>query len=409
MIKRVIDVSEQAYISLKNNQLLINKQKRLIAAVPVEDLGILILEHPAIVITQAAIISCQKNNTVVVFCDDRHLPCSLVLPINDGHSLHTKILQRQIPVSKPTKKQLWHQVVCHKISQQSDTLERLGIHSHSLKRMIAKVKSGDRENHEAQAAQLYWRLLMGANFRRDQHQQGVNTILNYGYAIVRAMMARALVSGGLHPALGIHHCNQYNSLCLADDLMEPFRPWVDFLVWKIKQKTSNPQICQQSKKDLLGLIGNRVVWKGKTYPMMVAVQYFVANFKSVMFCEEKKLGNSNPSVRRLMLSFGGMHTMWVIVLFDLPTDTQQARKQYARFRKNLLLDGFSMMQYSVYMRHSASEENAQVHVKRVREHLPPNGEVRILKITDKQFGKIQVYYGQKRQPTERPPAQLSLF
>ncbi len=110
-----------------------------------------------------------------------------------------------------------------------------------------------------------------------------------------------------------------------------------------------------------------------------------------------------------MITFGGLNTMWVIVLFDLPTDTKSARKQYTIFRKYLLTDGFTMMQYSVYMRHCASEENAQVHVKRIKACLPPDGEVRIIKITDKQFGKIQVFYGKKQKPTEQAPVQLELF
>ncbi len=107
--------------------------------------------------------------------------------------------------------------------------------------------------------------------------------------------------------------------------------------------------------------------------------------------------------------FGGLQTMWVIVLFDLPTDDKYMRKDYTHFRKFLLEDGFRMMQYSVYMRHSSSEENAQVHARRVKLHLPPDGEVRIIKITDKQFGRIEVFYGKKRLPTETAPAQLSFF
>ena len=110
-----------------------------------------------------------------------------------------------------------------------------------------------------------------------------------------------------------------------------------------------------------------------------------------------------------MTTFGGLNTMWVIVLFDLPTDTKQAKKQYAKFRKNLLEDGFSMMQYSVYMRHCASDENAEVHTQRVKTFLPPDGEVRIIKITDKQFGRIQIFYGKKRKSPERPPAQMEFW
>lgn len=109
------------------------------------------------------------------------------------------------------------------------------------------------------------------------------------------------------------------------------------------------------------------------------------------------------------MTFGGLQTVWTIVLFDLPTDNAEARKQYTQFRKFLLKDGFTMMQYSVYMRHHASEENAQTHIQRVRQHLPEDGEVRIVKITDKQFSRIEVFYGKRRKPIEKPPEQLQFF
>ncbi len=289
MIKRTVDISERAYIRTQNNQLLIEKSGELAAVIPVEDIGILILQHPAIVITQKTLIVCQKNNTVVVFCDEQYIPYSVILPISEGHSLHTKVLQQQISVSKSTKNRLWQQIVRHKIIQQVDTLDRLNVSSATLKRIAIKVKSSDKENHEAQAAQLYWRLLMGQNFRRDRNQSGINALLNYGYAIIRAMVARSLVGSGLHPALGLHHHNQYNGLCLADDLMEPFRPWVDLVVWKIARQDSEPKICKNNKRYLLELLSNAVIWKDQPLPLMVASHHLMANLKSVMFGATKAL------------------------------------------------------------------------------------------------------------------------
>ncbi len=289
MIKRTVDISEPAFLRLRKNQLLVEKDGELAASIPVEDLGVLILQHPAISLTQSLVIACQQNNTVIVFCDRKYLPYSVLLPISEGHSLHSKILQQQIAVSKPSKKQLWQQVIRHKITQQADTLERLDMDARALHRMLPKVKSGDKENHEAQAAQLYWHLLMGNRFRRDPNAEGLNALLNYGYAIIRSMIARALVSSGLHPALGLHHRNQYNGLCLADDLMEPFRPWVDLLVQKIAETDPQPEVCREHKQPLLELLNEQVQWKDGRLPLMVASHHLAADFKSVLFGESKRL------------------------------------------------------------------------------------------------------------------------
>jgi CRISP-associated protein Cas1 len=279
MIKRIIDISEAAYLHLKNKQLLIDKNSNTVGSVPIEDLGVLILQHPAIVITQSAIVACQYNNVVIVFCDNRHLPYSILLPLSDGHTLHNKILQTQVAVKTPTKKRLWQQIIKQKICEQVTTLRNLNKETKRLERLADKVKSGDTENHEAQAAKQYWRLLMGHVFRRNADKEGINALLNYGYAIMRAMIARAIVGGGLHPALGLHHHNQYNGLCLADDLMEPFRPWVDRIVYQIIQNNNNATVNQKTKQSLLELLSERVIWKDRGMPLMVACHYLIANLK----------------------------------------------------------------------------------------------------------------------------------
>lgn len=279
MIKRTIDISEPAYLHLKHRQLLIDKKGETVAQIPIEDLGVVILQNPAVVLTQAVIIACQKNNVVLVFCDERHLPYSVLLPISEGNNLHNKVLEQQISLKLPAKKRLWQQVVKRKITEQANTLRNLDKTCKPLERLAENVKAGDPENLEAQAAQIYWKLLFGNTFRRDVELDGVNSLLNYGYSIMRAMVARAIVGSGLHPAIGLHHQNQYNGLCLADDLMEPFRPWVDFKVYKMMQSNPQLQVNKETKIPLLNLLSEIVTWEQQNMPLMVACHYLLANLK----------------------------------------------------------------------------------------------------------------------------------
>ena len=279
MIKRIIDISDGAYVHLKNQQLVIEKQGEIVGQVPIEDLGILILQHPAIVLTQQLIVACQKNKVVIVFCDEKHLPYSLILPIGEGHTLHNKILKQQMAISEPTRKRLWQKIVQHKIKEQEQTLVMLNKASIRLSFLSTQVKTGDSGNCEAIAAQAYWKLLFGKAFKRDADLDGVNSLLNYGYAIIRAAVARSICGAGLHPALGLFHTNQYNSLCLADDLMEPFRPWVDYVVYQMASTNSEVTINQQSKQALLGLMSEAVLYKKKRMPFMVALHYLMADLK----------------------------------------------------------------------------------------------------------------------------------
>ena len=282
MIKRIIDISEPAYLRTEKKQLLIDREGETVATVPIEDLGVLILQHPAIAITQGCILRCQQNNVVLVFCDERRLPYSVILPITEGHSLHSKVLREQVQTSLPTRKRLWQQIVKRKIREQITTLQHFGLDSAPLRRLETMVKSGDSENCEAQAAKIYWRLLMGDSFRRNSDAPGVNALLNYGYAVIRAMIARALVGSGLHPALGLHHHNQYDGLCLADDLMEPFRPWVDFEVRQIAEQQSEPCVDRSTKQILLGQLNRAVDWKGEKMPLMVASHHLAADLRQAL-------------------------------------------------------------------------------------------------------------------------------
>ena len=287
MIKRIVDVSEAAYLHLKHKQLIIDIKDKTIGQMPIEDLGILILENSSIVLTQQVIIACQKNNTVIIFCDEKHLPYSTIFPIAEGHTLHNKIIKQQLNVTEPTRKRLWQQIVKQKIRQQAITLILLEKNASRLNHLMTKVKTGDSENCEAIAAQAYWKILFGNDFRRDVNLNGINRLLNYGYSIMRAMIARSICGAGLHPTLGLFHDNQYNSLCLADDLMEPFRPWIDWEVFQMAQE-GQTEINKQSKRKLLSLLTETVLYNDKTMSLMVASHYLMADLKR---CYNKERSN----------------------------------------------------------------------------------------------------------------------
>lgn len=289
MIKRIIDISEEAYLHLKNKQLLIDKQGKNVAKIAIEDLGVLILQSPAIVLTQQVIIACQKSKVVIVFCDEKHLPYSVILPIAESHTLHNKILKQQIAIGEPLRKRLWQQIVQQKITEQAHTLDLLGKNSTKVKRLVAKVKAGDVDNCEAVAAQYYWTLLFGRDFKRDVDMGGINSLLNYGYAIIRAVVARSICGAGLHPTLGLFHKNQYNSLCLADDVMEPFRPWVDLLVYQLAQQNNNLTVDRENKQALLALLNETVIHNAHKMPYMVSTHYLIADLKRCFTKQQKKL------------------------------------------------------------------------------------------------------------------------
>lgn len=289
MIKRIVDVSEPSYLHLAHKQLIIEQKGEAVGQIPIEDLGVLILQNPAIVATQAALLACQQNNVAVVLCDQRHLPYSVLLPLTEANSLHSKIIRQQIAVNLPTRKRLWQQIVRQKIAAQAIVLKRLNKNAVALERLAAQVKSGDGDNLEAQAAQKYWRLLFGDQFRRDSEAAGINSLLNYGYAIMRALVARAIVASGLHPALGVNHSNQYDGLCLADDLMEPFRPWIDYQVYRLAEESADLAIDKRSKVALLNLLSEPVIFGKQTLPLMMACHYLLADFKRAYADRSAKL------------------------------------------------------------------------------------------------------------------------
>lgn len=289
MIKRIVEISNPAHLRVKHRQLVVVRQDEDDVSVPLEDLGVLILSNPAISHTQQVIAECMRENIVLVLCDARHLPCATLLPLS-GHSLQQKILAQQIAATLPAKKRIWRAVVRCKILHQAKVLKKTGgAYEAELLSLQKRVQSGDPENREAQAARLYWKGLFGEKFKRFAAADGgANAFLNYGYALVRAATARAIVGGGLHPALGVHHHNQYDPLCLADDLMEPLRPFVDIAVWKIcgGKGDAKIELSPQIKKELLAVLTAPCITSAGKEAMLTALHGYVASFRRCLCGEE---------------------------------------------------------------------------------------------------------------------------
>lgn len=233
MIKRTLVITSPCKMNIRYGQLqILNRDTGETNAVPVEDLGYLILDHRQISVTQSLLEELTENNTAVVFCDSRHHPSSMLLNL-DSNQIQSEIFRCQIEASMPLKKNLWKQTISAKIKNQAYLLKSRDLPWKDLMTHSRNVKSGDSDNREGLAARLYWSRLFGGGFRRNREGPAPNNMLNYGYIVLRAAVARALTGSGLLPTLGIHHKNRYNAFCLADDIMEPYRPYVDDTVMDI--------------------------------------------------------------------------------------------------------------------------------------------------------------------------------
>lgn len=246
---------------------------------PIEDIGLLVLDHQQITITQALLSKLLHNNTAVVTCDPTHHPVGMLFSL-DGHTLQSQKFQAQLEASAPLKKQLWQQTIAAKILNQAAVLADQRQDNKLLLHYAREVKSGDSENHEAKAAAYYWKCVFPdfLAFRRERYGPPPNNLLNYGYAILRALVARSLVGSGLLPTLGIHHRNQYNAYCLADDIMEPYRPYVDLSVCRIIRDNGKfLEMTPAMKKVLLEVPALDVKINGQKSPLMNAVQRTTAS------------------------------------------------------------------------------------------------------------------------------------
>ena len=289
MIKRTVLISKKAKINVSLKQLRIRFEDREIS-IPIEDLGFLVLEDHQIHISLPALVELNRQNTAVIVCDEYHMPSSMFLNL-DSHHLQQQIFHAQIQASEPLKKNLWKQTVKKKILNQATLLEKQGVSQHPLYEFARKVTSGDTTNREGAAARFYWKNLMGKPFMRERFGAYPNAFLNYGYAILRAAVARALAGSGLLNTLGIHHRNQYNSFALADDIMEPFRPLVDERVLMIMEKyPGEKELTKEIKKELLSIL-TRTVYRpnGEKSPLMVDLTRTAASLQQCFTGQKKKI------------------------------------------------------------------------------------------------------------------------
>lgn len=285
MVKQTLYFGNPSRLSVENRQLKI----QLSSSLPdgsdtiyrsIEDIGVIVIDSPQISITSSVISELIKAGAVIISCDSKHLPAGLMFNMA-ANSMQTEHYRYQIESTLPLRKRLWQQTVSAKIRNQGCLLNRLTNQQHRCMSVWAKkVKSGDRDNMEARAAAYYWKNLFNDNkgFRRHRYGDEPNSLLNYGYSILRAILCRGLVSSGLHPSIGIFHRNKYNPFCLADDVMEPYRPIVDKLVLEIIADTLNPSLENKEVKRRLLSIGTcDVKISGNTRPLMVAASETTAS------------------------------------------------------------------------------------------------------------------------------------
>ncbi len=309
MLKRTLFFGNPAHLYMRKQQLCISVSKReetddltQVVTRPIEDIGMVVLEHKQITLTHALLNTFMENNVAVVSCDDTFLPSGMFMPLNT-HTIQNERFRAQLEASEPLKKQLWAQTVSAKLYNQSAILKQQSLKADTgrndainnamklLQNLAADVKSGDTGNHEARGAAVYWQTVFSPElkFGRDRFGKPPNNLLNYGYAILRACVARALVGSGLLPTLGIHHKNKYNSYCLADDIMEPYRPFVDRLVIDIMHQGDYSELTLPIKQQLLKIPEHTVLLNEEKSPLMVAVQKTTASLAKCFEGTRKKI------------------------------------------------------------------------------------------------------------------------
>jgi CRISPR-associated protein Cas1 len=290
MIKQALFIDNPAYLSLKFGQLVVSrKNEQATLQRSIEDLGFLILNNPQINFSMGLMNELIAQNVSVIFCDRQHMPAGMLLPL-DVHHTQSAHFQAQLDASVPQKKQLWQQIIKAKIKNQAGVLDQIGKSGSGLQSLVKDVKSGDSTNLEARASRYYWPQLFGDDFLRRRFGQPPNTHLNYGYAILRAAVSRALTGAGLFPAFGIHHSNKYNAFCLSDDMMEPYRAYVDFYVWEMwVSGTITSDVSTSEKLELLKVLTCDVQMGSNIRPLMNAVSETATSLVKCYLGKSKKL------------------------------------------------------------------------------------------------------------------------
>ncbi|MBR1964377.1 MAG: type II CRISPR-associated endonuclease Cas1 [Muribaculaceae bacterium] len=295
MLKRAIYITSAVSLSVKSNQLVIKPKDDEcgVKQVPIEDIGFVIIEHQQTMITIPAMNALSDNNVSLVFCGQNMMPRSMLMNL-DTCSVQGERYRAQIEASVPTKKQLWQQIVAAKIRNQSQLLYKLGKNGQKLAQLCTNVKSGDVDNREGLAAKIYWKELFGPDFYRSRDAMPPNNLLNYGYTILRAAVTRGLMGSGLFPAFGLFHRNRSNAFPLADDMMEPYRPYVDEVVYRLYNEGVE-ELNKDVKSQIVKLLFSDTCFKNITRPMDIGITYSCASLAKFFAGSTKKL--NFPEIR----------------------------------------------------------------------------------------------------------------
>ena len=293
MIKQTLFFTTPVSLALKYNQMEIRyKDVEEVITRPIEDVGVVIVENQMVHFTVPLLNALADNNVAVVFCNAQCMPNTMLMPL-ESNAIQQEVYRLQTDASLPTKKRIWKEIIEHKIRNQAALLDLLGRDGSLLKPYYMNVLSGDSDNREGLAAKIYWQQMYGRSFNRSRNGEAPNSWLNYGYAILRAAVARALLGSGLFPAFGLFHRNRYNAFPLADDVMEPYRPFVDNAVYQLFEDSPEACLDKEVKQSLVKVLFTDVKLKGQTRPLQVALSMTTASL--VRALKDKKYGVIYPS------------------------------------------------------------------------------------------------------------------
>ncbi len=279
MLSRVLEIyDENRYLSLNRGFIDVHCGNELLGSVPLDDVGVLLLSAQSVTVTKHVLNALSEQDSITILCGKNYVPQSMVCPVAN-HYLFAKVVKTQIQASVPFNKKIWKQIIIQKIRNQALVLELCGKEEGAgyLRKISGTVKSGDTDNKEGYAAKLYWKYLFGDGFVRDRYAGGINSLLNYGYAIIRASMARAICASGLLPALGIHHRNNLNQFCLVDDMFECYRPMVDYKVYLLTQG-SQLEVTPTVKKELAEILWIKVSTSNGYSPVFQSMHYMANSY-----------------------------------------------------------------------------------------------------------------------------------
>lgn len=296
MKNRIVEiVTDGVHVSASRGFVILHKDREKLGQIAIDDMAALIIRGYGLTLSVNICARLSASNIPLIICGSDQSPASVLWPLA-GHHAQGRIMQKQSELTRPQKKRLWQSLIRAKITAQAEALNLTGQAANDIKAMAKRVKSGDPDNLEAQAARRYWSRMMGKDFRRNKAESGENAALNYGYTVLRAAAARAIIAAGLHPSLSIHHESRGDALRLADDIMEPFRPWVDLTVWQNRDKLETGQLSPELKASLVGMLSLDLQTSWGASPLQLCIDRLAQSVAAIITDERTKIEFSGPPV-----------------------------------------------------------------------------------------------------------------